>query len=470
MSSSRRITALVVFGLALGRTAGAQPLDDPSRPQAAAKDPFLDALVTEALERNPDLLALREAALAARARPEQVQALADPMLTTTYTNDGWSPSLGSREMTTLAFMVSQELPFAGKRRLRAELSTLDAVAIAPQAARSRRALVAAVTRAYVGLVLSRELLKLATDQERLWKQIEGTARARYAVGQGAQPDVLRVQTEVTRVEQLRTLQQAEASIRAAELNRLLDRPPASAVETAERLELEPFEESLASVLERLTLESPELYAAALAGERAGLAVAVAQKEYKPDFSVQAGYMNRGGLDPMWQAGIGINLPLQRRRRDAAVGEAEARLRAGERRQEAVRLQLRYRTQERLLQLQAAERLALLYRDGIIPQGQMSVEAAIASYQAGKVPFVAVLEALATLYDDRARHLRILAGHERIRARLEEASLDAASDMPEAGGPSMSPMPGRAVSAMGAGAALGGAASAGGMSMGSMGGR
>ena len=97
MSSSRRITALVVFGLALGRTAGAQPLDDPSRPQAAAKDPFLDALVSEALERNPDLLALREAALAARARPEQVQALADPMLTTTYTNDGWSPSLGSRD-------------------------------------------------------------------------------------------------------------------------------------------------------------------------------------------------------------------------------------------------------------------------------------------------------------------------------------------------------------------------------------
>ncbi len=233
-------------------------------------------------------------------------------------------------MTTLAFMVSQELPFAGKRRLRAELSTLDADAIAPQVARSRRALVAAVTRAYVGLVLSRELLELAAEQERLWKQIEGTARARYAVGQGAQPDVLRVQIEVTRVEQLRTLQQAEASIRAAELNRLLDRPSASAVETAERLALEPFDESLASVLERLTLESPELYAAALAGERAGLALAVAQKEYKPDFSVQAGYMNRGGLEPMWQAGVGVTLPVHRKRLASGLAEAEAQARASAR--------------------------------------------------------------------------------------------------------------------------------------------
>jgi outer membrane protein TolC len=428
MSSSRRITALVFFGLTLGRTAGAQPLEAAARSQTAAKDPLLVALVSEALERNPDLQALREAARAASARPEQVQALADPTITTTYTNDGWSPSLGSREMTTLAFMVSQELPFAGKRRLRAELSTLDAVAIAPQVARSRHALVAAVTRAYVGLVLSRELLKLVSEQERLWKQIEGTARARYAVGQGAQPDVLRVQTEVTRVEQLRTLQQAEATIRAAELNRLLDRPPASAVETRERLELEPFEESLASVLERLTLESPELYAAAIAGERAGLAVAVAQKEYKPDFSVQAGYMNRGGLEPMWLAGVGVKLPVHRKRLASGLAEAEAQARASARLADSLGLQLRFRTEERMAQLAATEKLVALYGNGIVPQDLLSVDAAVANYQTGKVPFISVLEALTTLYNDRATHLGLLADHARTRASLEEASLDETSSM------------------------------------------
>ena len=38
-------------------------------------------------------------------------------------------------------------------------------------------------------------------------------------------------------------------------------------------------------------------------------------------------MNRGGLDPMWQAGVGVNLPVYRERRRAAVAEAEARGRA-----------------------------------------------------------------------------------------------------------------------------------------------
>jgi outer membrane protein TolC len=462
MRFRRRLSALTLVVLA----ARASSADE--RPPG--DDPVLAALVEEALAKNPDVLGAQETVRALETRPDQERALADPMLSVTYTNDGWAPTLGERDMTTLGFMASQELPWPGKRRVRGEIGAREADLAARQEERARLTLVAEVRRAYYGLLLAREQLALVREQAEIWRETEGVARARYGVGQGAQQDVLRVQVEITRVGQLEAEQEAEGAVRLAELNRLLARPGDAPLETSARLTVRPETRTVAELVDWTAAISPEVRASETSLERGRLAVDLARLDFKPDFTVQAGYMNRGGLDPMWQAGIGINLPLQRRRRDAAVGEAEARLRAGERRQEAVRLQLRYRTQERLLQLQAAERLALLYRDGIIPQGQMSVEAAIASYQAGKVPFVAVLEALATLYDDRARHLRILAGHERIRARLEEASLDAASDMPEAGGPSMSPMPGRAVSAMGAGAALGGAAPAGGMSMGSMGGR
>jgi hypothetical protein len=65
---------------------------------------------------------------------------------------------------------------------------------------------------------------------------------------------------------------------------------------------------------------------------------------------------------------------------------------------------------------------------VIPQGRLSVDAAVANYQSGKVPFIAVLEALTTLYNDRASHLSLLANHERIRASLDEASLEETSGM------------------------------------------
>ena len=134
-------------------------------------------------------------------------------------------------MTTLAIVGSQELPYSGKRGLRGDIAAREADQAELLLERARLGVVAAVKRAYSGLVLSRELLDLVREQEQVWKEIEGVARARYAVGQGVQPDVLRVQVEVTRVEQLATEQQAETEIRVAELNRLLGRPATSPVET-----------------------------------------------------------------------------------------------------------------------------------------------------------------------------------------------------------------------------------------------
>jgi len=222
-------------------------------------------------------------------------------------------------------------------------------------------------------------------------------------------------------------------VRRAELNRLLARAADVPLGATDRLAHRPERLSPEERLAQAEAVSPELRAGALSIDRDRLAVGLAEKDFRPDLTVQAGYMNRGRLDPVWQAGIGITLPIYRRRLTSGLAEAQARSRESERRLESIRLQLRFRTRERLAQLRTAEALARLYTDGIIPQGQMSVEAAIANYQAGKVPFIAVLEALSTLYGDRSTLLRFLASHERIRASLDEASLDATSEMPTGGG-------------------------------------
>jgi len=405
-------------------------------PEAAPDDPLLEALVAEALERNPDLLAARESLAAAWARPDQARALPDPMLSVTYTNDGWSPTLGERDMTTLGLMWSQDLPYPGKRGLRAEIFAREAGEESARVDRVRLGIVAAVKRAYYGLLLARDLQALLTEQEEVWNEIEGVARARYAVGEGAQQDVLRVQVEVTRLGQLGAELQADVEVRLAELDALLDRAADTPLSTTARLSLRPDVRDLEGLMPALEAASPEMRAALLASEREGLAVSLARREFKPDLSLQAAYMNRGGLDAMWQAGVGVRLPLSRSKRRAALLEAEARLRAVERRRESVRLRLRARTQQRLAQIRATERIAELYGNGIIPQAQMSVEAAIANYQAGKLPFISVLEALTRLYGDRTTYLRLLARHETTRAALEEASLGPEAGMPAPGTPAM----------------------------------
>jgi len=70
----------------------------------------------------------------------------------------------------------------------------------------------------------------------------------------------------------------------------------------------------------------------------------------------------------------------------------------------------------------------LYGEGILPVDQLSLESAIASYRTGKVPFVTVLEALNTLYADRAVYRARLAEAEKLRVAIDEADLQAGAGM------------------------------------------
>jgi len=422
--------------LAFGTAARAQS-------QAAAPtpaDPILEALVAEALARNPDVHAAQSAIAAAKTSTERARALPDPVVSVTYTNDGWAPTLGSMPMTTLGVMVSQALPYSGKRDLRAALATSQARQFEPSLARARLTLEGAVRRAYYGLLLARELQALTDEQRGVLQQIEVVVRGRYAVGQGAQPDVLRVQTEVTRIERRAIEQAAEAEVRLIEINRLLARPLDTPLASAARIAFAPLTESPDAAVEQARAVSPELQGAALAVETSTAAAALARRDLKPDFSVQAGYMNRGSLDGMWLAGVGISWPFNRKARESAVAEAEIRAKGGSHVVESMGLQLAYRTRERFTRAKALEKLVALYDGGIIPQDQMTVESSLTNYQTGKVPFVSVLEAMTALYADRWARAGLVADHARLRASLREASLDGGPELSQASAPAAAGMP------------------------------
>jgi cobalt-zinc-cadmium efflux system outer membrane protein len=411
------------------------------RPTAA-----LDALVSEALQRNPEILEAQAALDAARERPAQAGALDDPMVGIVYTNSGWTPSLGREDMTNLAVMGSQALPYPGKRGLRRRIASADADLATAELERVRRTIAASVARAYWNLALARGLESLALEKRGLWQGVEETARALYAAGPGGQLDVFQAQAEAARVEEERIGLATDARLRQAEINRLLTRELDTPVETPDLPTVVREPRSLATITAAAEATVPEVAAAGVALERNRLAVALARRQFRPDFAVQGAYMNRGGLPPMWQAGITATLPIRRDRRRAAVAEAEARLRQAESRVESVRLTLRLRMEERVARLDAIERIASIYRDTLIPQRRLATDSALGTYSAGVGSQVAVLATLNALVADRAEYVRVLARHALGRVALEEAALEPDSDGAMERGPSrmaeprMVPMP------------------------------
>jgi outer membrane protein TolC len=378
-----------------------------------ADDPALQALVEQAFAQSPELRAAAKAAAAAELRVPQAGALPDPMLGVGYDYGGRSLKPGADDDTGPTVTFSQELPYPGKRGLMARVEEQEARRAAQLAMRARLDVLYRVRKAYADLLQARENLALIEDQQRATRDIEELTRSRYAVGLADQSDVLRAQSELARLTQMRFHELGEQEAAIAELNRLTARPAGTAVETPRRLSelVRPGEVRLPAVeavVERAEHASPEVAAGGAMVERAEAALALARRGLKPDFVVSAAYTNRGSMPGMASADVGIRLPLYAgRKQKRAVAEAELRLEGERAGREAMRLKVRSTAERSLADLRASVLEAQAYLQGVLVVDRLAVESSLASYRTGKVPFVAVLEAHNTLYRDRWQYAELL---------------------------------------------------------------
>lgn len=393
--------------------------------RATLPDPALDALVSIAIGNTPELAAARAAVDAARLRVEPAGTLGDPSLSTTWQNDGRAISLGKAEGSFIGLMLSQPLPWPGKRALASKAAESEAREIESGVLdRAGLAIEARVRNACYDLILARALDRLIEERRDTARQIEATTRDRYAAGLAVQQDVLRAQVELARIDELKAMQRAAITSRLAEINRLIGRPQDATLDTAVDLPgivpVAPAADWIARALGR----SPEAAAARQGIETGRLRVQIAKKNFFPDFVVSGGSMYRGSFEmgPMWQLGAAISLPVwSNRRQQNQLAEAQARVAGQTAQTDVIGRELELRTRERIAGLASANDVATLYRDKIILLDQLSYESALASYQAGKVPFITVFEAVNVLFSDRASYLGRLAEAAKWRVAIDEAA-------------------------------------------------
>ena len=401
------------------------PAQVPPTPPAA-EDPLLRSLIQEALAQNPDLAKASALVAAERERIPQAKALPDPTLSVGLQNDGFKKlQIGEMETSYYQVMVTQPLPWPGKRALRGDVARLGAEAAEFSTTRTRLTLEAEVRRAYTGLLLARSQQRLLEEQAGLLKQAEAIARTRYGVGQGSQADLFRAQLEATRLLQTRYSLTAEERTLLAGLNRLRAMPLDTPIATGRTLETQadPAPMVPAEMVARAQASSPELKAARVNVQQAERSLDLAKLDRRPDFAVSAGVMPRGSFEPMWTASVAITLPLwQKNKQHRAVAESEQRRRAQGSEAESVRNLLALRIQERANQLEALLSSLRLYREGLLVQSEGSFRATLAQYEVGRVPFLSVLEALNGWIADRSALLQTQAQAQAIHIATDELNL------------------------------------------------
>jgi cobalt-zinc-cadmium efflux system outer membrane protein len=333
---------------------------------------------------NPEVAAAALESEAAIAKIVPAGALDDPMVS-------FSRDQSFRQ--TMA-TVSQEFPLWGKRALRREVATAQALA-----ARSREDTVATEIQQRVKVTFaqyyeSKQSLRVTNDIHALLHIVESAAKARYAQGLANQSDAIRAAVEQTRLDQELPMLRRNESAAEAKLNALLARPADAALADPISLRRVPRAESLTlnALFERAQRNNPGLASAraeirAATGERQ-----LVDKSYYPGVTLGAGISDLPDMSPRFVGTVGVKIPFQWGVREAQAREAAAKKGAAQKRLDASMLEIESGLKAALASLRETQQVEDLLKNGLRPQTEAAYRSALSSYQLGRGDLTPVLEA------------------------------------------------------------------------------
>ncbi|MFO7982964.1 MAG: TolC family protein [Desulfuromonadales bacterium] len=386
----------------------------------------LDRIVREALESNEDLKAAKARWQMFERKILPAGSLEDPTLSlglVNYPVDSFDDDV--TPMTGKDIKISQKFPFPGTLSAKSEMADQQARWYKGVYEDSRLKVARKARELYYQLFYLDRAEAVTEKNLNLLDDFIRLTQTRYEVGKGLQQDVLKAQVERSRLtDKLFSLQQQKLSTRA-DLNALLARSESKTFDLPESLELTQVEAE-PEELQELPQEHRPLFRAytSLIG-RYEAQKGLARLDYRPDFTVWAGYRFRESspMDPVdgddfVSAGVTFNLPIYRKKLDETYAEAESGIAMANRQYGEFRNRLQASIHDGYAKMERSRKQALLYETGIIPQARQAFESTQSAYQVGKVDFLSVVDALMTLYRYEMEYYRALSVHEKSVARLE----------------------------------------------------
>jgi outer membrane protein TolC len=375
-------------------------------------------VIDEALRGNPGLQASKLRWNASTERIVQERALDDPVIGFTYFGEQVQTRVGEKQAGLAA---SQKIPFYGKLRLKGEVARNEANVSGERYRTLERVIVAKAKSAFYELYWAHKSISINEENRNLLKRFVKIAEVKYATGKATQQDVLKAQVELSKIiNELISLEQLKETA-VARINTLLNLHPDSPIGTPEEVDIAELTVSLEDLYEKAKEVSPDLSILKYKIEREKAAYKLAKKQYYPDFTFGFIYtfINDLPSDVMsspsgegrdsYRGTLSFNVPIfQKRKYDAGVREANARLKSSKMAYKNRENMTLFEVKDFHFKVQTAERLVKLYRDSIIPQAKQSLKAAESGYQAGQVDFLNLIDSQRVLLDFNLAFYRAVA--------------------------------------------------------------
>lgn len=393
------ITAITVlaFSIPFAKAEDAKPAEN------------LPALVDAALTNNPELKSSQARWQMFVNKAKQASSLEDPMfmfkLQNLVAREPFSFG-GSDPQTAKVIGISQQLPFWGKRAIKQEIASYEAESYKWSIEERKLELTRMVKETYYQIWAIDKFLGIIDKNLNILSDFITIAESKYSVGQGVQQDIYKAGLEKSKMVDMQiTLQQQRKSLEA-NLNYLLYRPGTTPIGPIADFTLPPLTLSADQLKDTAYEKRPQIKSLSSLINKGQAGHRLAQKEFYPDFNLSFEYMFREKVDTemikdpgynMFTVGVTFNLPFQQERRRAMLAESTSETSMATEELNALKNTISYNINDTLTQLERRRRLIELYKGGIIPQAEQSLESAVISYRVSKVDFLTLLDGRMNLF-------------------------------------------------------------------------
>jgi outer membrane protein TolC len=415
--------------LALAGDAGAQ---EPTSPQTrtsespgmaehAGMTTSLRELIQEAEQKNPQIAASFHAWQASRNVPKQVSALPETQLSVQQFSVG-SPrpfaGYSNSDFAYIGFGASQDIPYPGKRQLRASVAEHEAASMEAQTDSVRRTVVRNLKMVYFRLAYIQQTLGVLQRSDDLLNQVQEASEARYRVGQGNQQDVLKAQLQHTKILQEVAHHHQEEGLLEAQIKQALGRPQESADIVAETLTVRSLPYSAAELLQKASEQNPDVHSKQASIRQQESQVELARKNFRPDFNVQYNYEHTGSQTrDYYMATFGIRLP-NRGRQKAELAEAQENQERARQELDGESQRVLSEVQQQYVRATTSEERLKIYSDGLVPQSEATFQSALSAYQSNRQDFESLLSGFLDVLNLDLEYRNELVEHESALAELE----------------------------------------------------
>lgn len=392
----------------------------------------LPALIDAALKNNPELKSSQARWRMFANKARQASSLEDPMfmfkLQNLVAREPFSFG-GSDPQTAKVIGISQQIPFWGKRALKQEVADYEGEAYRWSSEERKLELARMVKETYYQLWAVDKSLAIIDKNLKIMSDFVTIAESKYSVGQGVQQDLYKAGLEKSRMLDMQiTLRQQRRSLEV-NLNYLLHRPGTTPVGTIADFSLPQIPLSAEQLNQTAYDHRPQIKSLISLANKGQASHRLARKEFYPDFNLSFEYMFREAVsnemanDPgynMFTLGVTFNLPFQQERRRAMLAESSSETDMAVEELNGLKNTISYTINDSLAQLERRRKLVELYRGGIIPQAEQSLESAVISYRVNKVDFLTLLDGRLTLFNYERELYESQAEYMMQLARLEAA--------------------------------------------------